>query len=82
MLRRRINKAEEEVMLGNEKIDKVDSFISLACIISRDGGCSKDVKSTLKTVIRYDFETWVVLKTEEDLSNVFQRNQTVRGNEV
>ena len=37
-------------MLGNEKIDQVDSFTHLGSIISKDGGWSEDLKSrTAKT---------------------------------
>ena len=32
-------------MLGNEKIDQVDSFTYLGSIINKDGGSSEDVKS-------------------------------------
>ena len=38
---------DEKVMLGNEKIDQVDSFTYLDSIISKDGGCSEDVKSRI-----------------------------------
>ena len=37
----------EEVILSNKKIDQVDSFTYLGSIISKDGGCSEDVKSTI-----------------------------------
>ena len=33
----------EEVMLGNKKIDPVDSFAYLGGIHSKDGGCSEIV---------------------------------------
>ena len=36
---------DEQVALGNEKIDQVGSFSYLASIISKDGGSSEDVKS-------------------------------------
>ena len=31
-------------MLGDEKIDQVDSFAYLGSILSKDGGSSEDVK--------------------------------------
>ena len=37
---------DENVTLGNEKINEVDSFTYLGSIISRDGGCSDDFKSS------------------------------------
>ena len=37
----------EKVMLGNEKIDRVDSFTYLLSIISKGGGCSEDIKSRI-----------------------------------
>ena len=36
---------DEQVTLGNEKIDQVGSFSYLGSIISKDGGSSEDVKS-------------------------------------
>ena len=36
---------DEQVTLGNEKIDEVGSFSYLGSIISKDGGSSEDVKS-------------------------------------
>ena len=38
---------DEEGMLGNKKTDQVDSFAYLRSIISKDGGCSEDVKSRI-----------------------------------
>ena len=38
---------DEQVTLGNEKIDQVGSFSYLGCIISKDGGNSEDVKSRI-----------------------------------
>ena len=38
---------DEKVMLGNEKIDQVNSFTYLGCIISNDGGSSEDVKNRI-----------------------------------
>ena len=35
------------MILRNEKIDQVESFTYLGSIISKDGGCNKDVKSRL-----------------------------------
>jgi len=35
------------VILGNEKIDQVDNFNFIGSIISKDGGCSEDVKSRI-----------------------------------
>ena len=32
-------------MLSNKKIDQVDSFTCVGSIISKDSGCSEDVKS-------------------------------------
>ena len=37
----------EEVMLGNKKIDQVDSFTYLGGTISKDGRYSEDVKSRI-----------------------------------
>ena len=34
----------KEMILGNEKIDQLDSFTYLIIIISKDGGCGKDVE--------------------------------------
>jgi len=34
-------------MLGNDKIDQVDSFPYLGSILSKDCGCSDDVKSRI-----------------------------------
>ena len=34
----------EKVMLGNKKIDQVNSFTYLGKIVSKDGGFSDDVK--------------------------------------
>ena len=36
---------DEKVTLGNEKIDQVDSFTYLGCIISKDSGSSEEIKS-------------------------------------
>ena len=36
---------DEKVVLGNETIGQVDSFIYLGIIINKDGGCIEDVKS-------------------------------------
>ena len=36
---------DENVTLGNEKIDQVSSFTYLGSTISKDGGSSEDVKS-------------------------------------
>ena len=38
---------DEKVMLGNEKIRQGVSFTYLGSIISKDGGCSKGVKSRI-----------------------------------
>ena len=38
---------DEQVTLGNEKIDQVGSFSYLGSIISKDGGSSEDVKSRI-----------------------------------
>ena len=38
---------DEQVTLGNEKIDQVGSFTYLGSIISKDGGSSEDVKSRI-----------------------------------
>ena len=38
---------DEEVMLGNHKIDQVNGFIYLGSIISKDGGSSEDVKGRI-----------------------------------
>ena len=38
---------DEKVTLGNDKIDRVDSFTYLGSIISKDGGSSQDVKSRI-----------------------------------
>ena len=38
---------DEQVTLGNEKIDQVGSLNYLGSIISKDGGSSEDVKSTI-----------------------------------
>ena len=38
---------DEQVTLGNKKIDQVGSFSYLCSIISKDGGSSKDVKSRI-----------------------------------
>ena len=40
----------EKVMLGNKKIDQVGSFTYPGSIISKDGGCSEDVKSRIAKV--------------------------------
>jgi len=41
---------DEKVTLGNDKIDRVDSFTYLGSIISKDDGSSEDVKNrTAKT---------------------------------
>ena len=37
----------EDMMLGNKKIDQVDSFIYLGSTISKDGGCSEDFESRI-----------------------------------
>jgi hypothetical protein len=37
----------EKLMMGNEKINQVDSFTYLGSIINKDGGCSEDVKSRI-----------------------------------
>ena len=37
-------------MFGNEKIDQVEDFTYLGSIISKDGGCSEDVKSRIANV--------------------------------
>ena len=37
----------EEVTLGNEKIDQVNSFIHLGSIFSKDDGSSEDAKSRI-----------------------------------
>ena len=37
----------EEVTFGNEKIDQVESLTYLGSIISKDDGCSEDVKSRI-----------------------------------
>ena len=34
-------------MLGSEKVDQLDSFNDVGGIISKDGGCSEDVKSRI-----------------------------------
>jgi len=36
---------DENVTLGNEKIDQLDSFTYLGRIVSKDGGCREDFKS-------------------------------------
>ena len=41
---------DEQVTLGNEKIDKVWSFSYLGSIISKDGGSSEDVKNRIAKV--------------------------------
>lgn len=41
LLRLGISKSEE-VMLGDKKINQVDSFTYLGSIKSKDGGCSED----------------------------------------
>ena len=38
---------DEQVTLGNEKIDQVRSFCYLGSIISKDGGSGEDVKSRI-----------------------------------
>ena len=38
---------DEKVTLGNEKIDQVGSFTYLGSIISKDGGCSENIKSRI-----------------------------------
>ena len=35
---------DEEVMLRNQKINQMDSFTCLGSNISKDNGCSEDVK--------------------------------------
>ena len=35
----------EKVMLGNKKMNQVDTFNHLGSIVSKDDGCSEDVKS-------------------------------------
>ena len=45
-LRLRISE-DEQVTLGNQKIDQVGSFSYLGSIISKDGGSSEDVKSRI-----------------------------------
>jgi len=37
----------EEVMLGKEKVNQVDSFTYIGSIISKDSGCNKDIKSKI-----------------------------------
>ena len=37
----------EEVMLGSQNADELNSFIYLGSIISKNSGCSDDVKSRL-----------------------------------
>ena len=37
----------EDMVLGNEEIDQVDSFTTLSSIISKDGGFGEDVKSRI-----------------------------------
>ena len=39
--------SEGEKVLGNEKIDQVDSFTYLGSIISKDGGCRDDAKNRI-----------------------------------
>ena len=46
LLRLGIN-VDKKVMIGNEKIIQVDSFTYLGSMISKDGGCSEDVKSKI-----------------------------------
>ena len=38
---------DEQVTLGNEKIDQVGSFSYLGSILSKDGGSGEDVKSRI-----------------------------------
>ena len=38
---------DQKVTLSNEKIVELDSFADLGSIVSKDGGCSEDVKSTI-----------------------------------
>jgi hypothetical protein len=38
---------DEKATFGNEKSDQVNSFTCLGSIISKDGGCSDDVKSRI-----------------------------------
>ena len=38
---------DEQVTLGNEKIEQVGSFSYLGSIISKDGGSSEDVKNRI-----------------------------------
>ena len=45
-LRLGINK-DEQVTLGNEKIDQAGSYSYLGSIICKDGGSSEDVKSRI-----------------------------------
>ena len=48
MLRRLSRISEDEkVMVGDEKIDRVDSFTYLSGMIRKDGECSENVKSEI-----------------------------------
>ena len=38
---------DEEIMLGNKKIHQMGRFSCQGSIISKDGGCSKDVRSRI-----------------------------------
>ena len=46
MLKLGISK-DERLILGNRRIDQVDSFIFLGSVISKDGGCSENGRSRI-----------------------------------
>ena len=49
---------DEKMTLGNEKIYLSDSFIYIGSIVSKDGGCIEDVKSTIPNrIVRVFFHS-------------------------
>ena len=59
---------DEKVTLGKEKIDQVGSFTYLGSIISKQGGCSEDVKSRIAKAQSVFLEIKKSLKEQEDKS--------------
>ena len=61
-LRLRITEGEE-VMLGNKRIDQVDSLTYLGSIISEDIGSSEDINSGIAMIFKLPWVTaWSSLK--------------------
>ena len=59
---------DEKVTLGNEKIDQVGNFTYLGSIISKDGGCSEDVKRRIAKAQGVFFTAKKSLEEQKDKS--------------